>query len=444
MKSYPMQAQDIPVYEYDVIVVGGGPAGCTAAAAAAREGGKTLLIEASGALGGMGTIGMVPAWCPFSDKEKIIYKGLAEKIFWKAREGVPHLKDKTWVDWVPIDFELLKRVYDDLMLEYGVDVLFNTMIVTAEAANGRVDVVIAANRAGLSAFRAKVFVDCTGDADIVARAGGEFVRGGDSGQVQGATLCFTLSNVDQYHYDHGERMHSENPNCPIHQIVTDEKYNFITDPHFCNNTIGPGTIGFNAGHLFDVDCEDVFGYSKAIMQGRKKAAQYQAALAEYVPQTFGAAFLSQTAQVVGIREGRRIIGDYILTYDDFVAARTFDDEIGRNSYYIDMHGSDREEAFGHVELKKVHYEPGESHGIPYRCLTPKGIQNVLVAGRSISCDKYMQASLRVMPPCLVTGEAAGMAAAIAAQDETPDVHAVDCKHLQKRLLQEGAYLHADV
>ena len=149
MKTYPMQAQDIPVYEYDVIVVGGGPAGCTAAAAAAREGSKTLLIEASGALGGMGTIGMVPAWCPFSDKEKIIYKGLAEKIFWKAREGVPHLKDKTWVDWVPIDFELLKRVYDDLMLEYGVDVLFNTMIVTAEAANGRVDVVIAANRAGL-------------------------------------------------------------------------------------------------------------------------------------------------------------------------------------------------------------------------------------------------------------------------------------------------------
>ncbi len=436
---YTLKEQELKYYDYDVVVAGGGPAGCAAAVASAREGKKTLLIESSGTLGGMGTIGMVPAWCPFSDKEKIIYKGIAERVFWESREGVAHLRDEEWVDWVPIDFERLKIVYDNLMVEYGVDVLFHTIIASVDVTDGRVNAVIAANKSGLSAFGAKVFVDCTGDADIVAWAGGEFIRGDEQGDVQAASLCFTLSNVDQYNYEHGKKIHNNFPDSPIHEIVKDDKYDLITDVHLCNNTVGGGTVGFNAGHLENVDYEDVFSYTKSIMLGRKRAQQYRDALAEYIPQTFGSAFLSQTAQVIGVREGRRIIGDYILTYKDFLDMRTFKDEIARNSYYIDMHQSRGTETLVLQNLEKIEYNKGESHGIPYRCLTPKTLKNVLVAGRSISCDRLMQASVRVMPVCLVTGEAAGVAAAICSQDENPDVHTIDCNLLQKRLLEEGAY-----
>lgn len=107
--------------QWDIIVVGGGPAGCAAATAAAREGAKVLLIEGTGALGGMGTSGLLNAWCPFTDKEKIIYKGIAEKVFLESMKGVPHVKG---YDWVPINTEYLKVVYDDLVLSEGVSVLF--------------------------------------------------------------------------------------------------------------------------------------------------------------------------------------------------------------------------------------------------------------------------------------------------------------------------------
>ena len=120
MKSLAFSRDRIPLQdEFDVIVIGGGPSGCTAAAAAAREGARTLLIESTGSLGGSGTSALVPAWCPFSDKEKIIYRGLAEQVFEASKKGLPHI-GKDYLDWVPIDPEKLKRVYDDLLAEHGV------------------------------------------------------------------------------------------------------------------------------------------------------------------------------------------------------------------------------------------------------------------------------------------------------------------------------------
>ena len=131
--KYNIAKMGIPVIgSWDVIVIGGGPAGCTAAASAAREGAKTLLVEATGVLGGMGTSGLIPAWCPFSDKQKIVYRGLAEKVFAAAKEGMAHVaKDAT--EWVPIDAERLKRVYDDLVKDAGAEVLFNTFFCGVEA-----------------------------------------------------------------------------------------------------------------------------------------------------------------------------------------------------------------------------------------------------------------------------------------------------------------------
>jgi hypothetical protein len=179
--------------------------------------------------------------------------------------------------------------------------------------------------------------------------------------------------------------------------------------------------------------------------GRKIAAAFRDALAEFHPAAFANAFLAATGSLMGIRETRRIVGDYYLTLEDYRARRSFDDEICRNSYFVDIHGSQARQAeisrdFAKLEHTTCRYDKGESHGVPYRCLTPKGLRNVLVAGRSISCDRPVQGSVRVMPVCLAMGEAAGAAAAAAKDLPHCDVHAVDTGLLRRQLRGYGAYL----
>ncbi len=444
MKSHSLAAREIPCDDsWDAIVVGGGPTGCAAAAAAAREGARTLLIEATGMLGGSGTSALVPAWCPFSDKEKIIYRGLAEKVFTAAKQGMRHVSEKD-LDWVPIDAERLKRVYDDLLAETGAKVLFHTFLSAVETEEtGRVSALIVSNKGGLSALRAKVYIDCSGDADLAAWAGAEFQKGDANGQMQPATHCFVLSNVDEYAYRHSPDLGWWDPKSPIHAIVASGKYPEIPDKHLCHNIVGPGTVGFNAGHLWDVDNTNPASVSRALAQGRKLAAAYRAALAEFAPAAFANSFLVSTGAVIGVRETRRVFGDYVLTTEDYIARRRFEDEICLNSYFIDLHLTKQEhETKGELEMvtRFKHYEKGEVHGIPYRCLTPRGLKNVLVAGRSISCERAVQGSVRVMPVCLAMGEAAGLASVLAARQPRPDVHAVDTAQLRLRLREEGAYL----
>lgn len=439
--------RSIPLDEtYDVIVVGGGPSGCTAAAAAARDGAKTLLIEQTSSLGGMGTSALVPAWCPFSDKQQIIYRGLAEKVFLEGKKHTPHVPEEQ-LDWVPIDAESLKRIYDDLVLSHGAKILFNTFLSAVETDGaGRVTSIVVSNKSGLSAYRAKVYIDTTGDADLAAWAGAKFHKGDDQGNpLMPATHCFILSNVSDYHYRHGPGMHGASKEAPIHQIIASGKYPLIPDVHMCQNTVGPGTVGFNAGHVYNVDNTDPTSISDAVVQGRKLAAAYRDALAEFHPAAFGGAFLVQTGSLIGIRETRRIIGDYELTLEDYLKRRSFDDEICRNSYFIDVHAKVKD-AFNNInkahEWEKYthHYGPGESHGVPYRCLVPRDLKNVLVAGRSISCEQLVQGSVRVMPVCLAMGEAAGAAAAMALSRDDRDVHQIDVQKLRTRLREAGAYL----
>ena len=436
--SLPLPLDD----RWDVIVVGGGPAGCAAAIAAAREGAQTLLIESTGALGGSGTVALVPSWCPFSNKKTMIYRGLAEKVFTAAKVGMAHVSEKD-LDWVPIDAERLKRVYDSLVTEAGVTVLFHTVLSAVEAEEGEVSALIVSNKAGLSALRAKVYVDCTGDADLAAWAGAEFQKGDDEdGSLQPATHCFVLSNVDKYGYQHTANLHPNNPESPIYAILASGSYPEIPDSHLCSTLVGPGTVGFNAGHLWNVDNTDPWSVSRALMEGRKMADAYRRALAEFSPAAFSNAFLVATGSVIGIRETRRVVGDYVLTLEDYLDRRSFSDEICRNSYFIDLHFT-KEEARKRlkvdVERRFEQYRPGESHGIPFRCPTPKGLRNILVAGRSISCERIVNGSIRVMPVCLAMGEAAGMAAAHAAAAGI-DVHRVNVSRLRERLREENAYL----
>lgn len=450
MGVYQLKAREIPYDDrYEVIVAGGGPAGCTAAIAAAREGKKTLLIEATGCLGGMGTSGLVPAWCPFSDKENIVYAGLAVEIMEKVKATMPHVP-KTLVDWVPIDPEMLKLVYDDMVTESGAEVLFHTVLSGVETdGQGNVSAILVSNKDGLSAYSADIYIDCTGDGDLAVWAGASYEKGDpETGDLQPASHCFVISNVDSYAYQFGVRLHGANPDSPVHKIAASDQYPLVHDFHMCNNFVGPGTVGFNAGHVFNVDNTNPRTLSQDLMTGRKLARQLRDGLAEYFPEAFANSYLSQTGALMGIRETRRILCDYKVTREDFVERRSFEDEICRNCYYIDVHNTkkDAEEVkSGSMEVRQmfakhaVHYGPGESHGVPYRALTPVGLNNVLIAGRSISSDRMVNGSLRVMPVCLAMGEAVGMAAAMAA-DAGKDVRKVDVQALRAKLREMGAYL----
>ena len=409
---------------YEVIVVGGGPSGCTAAAAAAREGRKTLLIEATGSLGGMGTSGLVPAWCPFSDGEKMVYRSMAETVFLRLRARMDTKYTGTHLDWVNIDAEQLKRVYDELVTENGADVRFCTRLCAAKRDGEKITHLITVGIEGMTAWTAKTFIDCTGDAALAYAAGAEIM---ENDKIQWSTHCFTITNINGEAYKKQGTCHAGNPNSPIHAIIRDGKYPDIVDKHCCTSLVGPNTLTFNAGHL-KFDTTDPDALSKAYIQGRKIAESFLAAFKEYAPDVFSEAYLVQTAPLMGIRQSRRVKGDYVLTADDYRARRSFPDEIARNSYYLDIHGGNNE---------SCHYGKGESHGIPYRCLTPAGLSNLLVAGRAISCDDIIQGSVRVMPPCLCTGEAAGIAAAIA---DGADVHKVDTALLREKLLGYGAYI----
>lgn len=429
---------------WDVIVVGGGPAGCTAAAAASRLGAKTLVIEQTGALGGMGTQGLLPAWCPFSDGEKMIYRGLAEVVFNRASAFVPQ-NEPGKLDWVPIDTEGLKRVYDGIVTENGAEVLFHSFVCGVEKKSDReIDALIVGNKRGLTAYQAKTYVDATGDGDIAAWAGADFEIGEKgTGKLQLSTLCFHLDNVDSFYYPHTVRnfIHGGDPRSVIHDIMADPEFPSINHPHLCNNFVGPSTVGYNAGHLA-LDTLSPESVSRGMIAGRKLVSDYRNALAKHAPDAFGGAHIAATANLMGVREGRRIRGDYVLSWRDYVERRSFDDEIGRNSYFIDIHGGDSS-ITGEAQAllkEKGHCEKGESHGIPYRSLVPEKLDNLLLSGRCISSDRIVYGSVRVMPVCLVTGEAAGTAAGLAVKSGVLNLHHAEIAELRAELLKNGAYI----
>jgi hypothetical protein len=452
-KKYKLKERQISLNdEYDVIVVGGGPAGCAAATAAARAGAKTFLIERNGALGGMGTLGLVPWFCGYDDGKNIIARGLAEHVRLALCQGMPLLKK--WISSDPlcppaIAPELLKRIYDDLVTRAGAKVLFFSQLCSVEMSDGgNVDALLVSNKSGLTAYRAKVYVDCTGEGDLAAMAGAAFEKGDINGNLQPATHCFGITNVDEYAVNSGSSIHFYNQDSPVNKAVKSGRYPLIADLHSCSIQIGPGTYSFNTGHVFDVDNTDPESVSNALVHGRKQAAQYHQAFSEFHP-AFANSFLVATGAVLGVRETRRILGDYFLIIDDYMARRSFPDEICRNAYPIDVHGSKKDAAESlHKDMEELNrdnekifkqLDSGESYGVPYRCLTPKSLKNVLVAGRCISTDRSINGSVRIMACCLTTGEAAGIASAMSAAEDG-NVHNVNTDALRRELRDKGAYL----
>jgi flavin-dependent dehydrogenase len=417
-------------HEVDVLVVGGGPAGVAAAVSAARQGAKVFLAEATACLGGLGTSGMVPAFMQFTDGVNFLAGGIGEEILNKMWEYGGKIEGSEY----SIKVEALKRVYDDIVTEAGVDFTLHTQMVAVDAEDGLVNYVVFAAKSGMFAVKAKIYIDGTGDGDLCAWAGAEYEKGDENGEMMAGTLCSLWANID---WDRVVRPDNRRLEEAIKDKIFTHEDRHLSGIWRTGKTLGGGNIG----HTYDVDGTDERSLTKSLIWGRKSMTEFERYYKEYLD-GYEEMELAATGAILGIRESRRIIGDYVMVLDDFINRTNFDDEIGRYAYPVDIHPSDTSvEGFKKFEEEyhNLRYKDGESYGIPYRALTPRGLQNVLVAGRCVSCDRYMQSSIRVMPGCYITGQAAGVAAAMAAEKNT-DTRGIDIKELQSRLKAIGAYL----
>ena len=421
--------------EVDVLVVGGGPAGLTAAIAAARAGKRVFLAETSGAFGGAATAAGVPTFCLFGDGERLLVGGIGMELRRMVSKEYPVENG-----WTPINAEEMKLACDRLITSSTVKYSLFTTLCAARAEGRRLDAAVFASKRGLFAIRAKVFVDATGDADLVAFAGGAYEKGDANGGVMPATLCSLWGGVD-----FRSRSDFTEQTAQLEVALKDGHFS-VPDRHLTGITPTPGapsgTGGGNVGHVFGVDPTDERSLTKAMIDARRRMPEFESFFRKYL-KGYEKLGLLATAPYLGVRESRRVRCDYTLTAADFKARASFADEIGRYCYPVDIHPSSADPKamaeFRRKFQKEYSYAKGESYGIPYRALVASSFDNVLVAGRCIGTDRAMQASVRVIPGCFITGQAAGAAAALAV-DANAEVRKVEYAALRARLEKLGAVL----
>ena len=418
-----MYTKPLEIYDKaEIIVAGGGPSGVAAAVCAARQGKKVILLEQSGSLGGSSILSMVAELMNFDDGCNFISRGIGEEVFQKL-----HLQNERKREWYNVRYEELKRVYDDMVLDAKVTVMFYSRMVDVICSNGTISNLIVSGPDGLFALEGEFFIDCTGTGSLASLAGAEFLYGDELGNTMSATICslwggidFSKKSIDSANY---EKAYNDGVFSQYDSVLPGIKANYTE--------IGVG--GGNVGHCFGVDDRDIKSLSSAMFTGRKILAEYEKYYQNYVSGCEKATLI-KSADYIGIRESRRILCEYTLTTDSFYAQESFPDEIGRYSYPIDIHPMTPDKngmnAFCHAI--SMRHNNGETYSIPYRSLVPKGLNNVLVAGRCIGTDRGMQASTRVIPCCYITGQAAGIAAAVCVDDRTMAKHA-DIAKIQNRI-----------
>ena len=454
--------EDIPVkYEADVAVIGGGLSGAAAAVAAARAGASVLLIEAAGCAGGMATQGLVGPFMTSYDKSgnHMIIRGMFEEIVNRLveRGGAIHPSKvragTAFTSWImkghdhvtPFEPEALKIVLDEMFTEAGVKVLYHTNFVAPLMSDNRITGMIISSKAGLQAVEAKVFVDCTGDADVAFRSGVPCDKGNtELGITQPASTFFRIGNVDlekaeadiAANKDNFYRKDGVNYRS-FHWRVSEAREN--GDWPLKRVSIGmfrgvkPDEWSINTSRIMGVDATDNESLTAGEMEGRRQVEVIFQFLRKYVPGCENAKLLS-VAPTIGIRESRHIHGEYTLTLDDVMEGRVTEDAVLLAANSVDVHGR-----FGPLSNEYITIENGEYYGVPYRCLVPQNVDGLLVAGRCISASSEAAGAIRVMPPCVALGHAAGAAAAIAVKTGC-EVRSIDTSALRALLKEQGACL----
>lgn len=406
---------------WDVIVCGGGPAGIAAAIAAGRRGAKTLLIEQLTNVGGMNSGAHTNLCCdtpggPIFDEleRRLADMGHAHRIFRPERDlhegGRVHLHG-----------EMLKAVAMEILLEAGVELRLGTFVTAAQTEGRRVTGVLAASKSGLQSFRAAVVVDCTADADVAASAGAAFEKGDPQDhRLQHVNYRLILGGQKT------EVFELEKPEPAVLREMARQAVaaGLIHPPTgvfkpmaecfpFDDRT---GKYAFDYWEIANVDPTDAAACSRTLAECQRAAVEMIRFARAKLP-GFQKAFIARFQALLGTRESRRIVGRYTLTRDDVLAGRKFPDGIARACFFMDFHDSPPGTTTPYtIDFKRANRPPpGDYYEIPYRALLPREVDGLLVAGRSISCDRDAHASLRVQPTCFFTGEAAGVAAALAAQ-----------------------------
>lgn len=406
----------------DIIVAGGGPSGVAAAVAAARQGKRVILLEQSGSLGGASVLAMVAELMNFDDGKNFISKGIGQEVY--ERLGLEITQKRQWHN---VRYEELKRVYDDMVIAAGVKVMFYCRVVDVICQEQKITHCVVSGPDGLIALEADFFVDCTGNGSLSCFAGADYEYGDESGNTMSATICSLWGGVDF------DKKGADGKN--YEQAYNDGLFSQYDSalPGIKRNYPEIGVGGGNIGHCFGVDDRDVKSLTEAMFNGRKTLAEYERYYRGYVEGCENAVLI-KSADYIGIRESRRIVCEYTLGVESYFAKEGFEDEIGRYSYPIDIHPMTPDKAGmdGFNKAVSIRHGDGESYSIPYRCLVPKGVDNLLVAGRCIGADRPMQASARVIPCCYVTGQAAGIAAAVCVEDGVAARDA-EIKKIQERL-----------
>ncbi|MBQ8163653.1 MAG: FAD-dependent oxidoreductase [Clostridia bacterium] len=400
MKDY----QNIKKGDYDVIVVGSGPAGIAAATMSGRMGAKTLIIDACGSVGGIATVGMMSHFTGTADSKFLreVYKRAAEKNVFAPNEIT-----------VNIHHEMLKITYYEMLEEAGVDILLYTLVTDTIMNGNAVKGVVVQNKSGTGAYFAKVVIDASGDGDVAYYAGAEFTLGRESDhKMQPATLMFQVGGVDMERavFPPSFETTIETEKGELQSLAREHL------PHPCGHVLLyastiPGIVTCNMTNIIDVDGTKAEDLTKAEIVCRKQMLPIWRFLREFVP-GYENCYIISGASLIGIRETRHFKGLYTLTEDDIYKARHFDDAIAKGCHFnFDVHnisGSGLDKTGLQHEFKQQN-----GYDIPYGCIIPEKIDGLLLSGRNISGTHMAHSNFRVMPICMAVGEACGVAAALA-------------------------------
>ncbi|MFW6308568.1 MAG: FAD-dependent oxidoreductase [bacterium] len=415
--------------KYDLIVGGGGLTGVAASIAAKRMGLEdVLLIERYGFLGGMATSGLVNPFMPFwkfrserTEENQLVF-GIFQEIYdeLKKIEGAEH--KGLWY----FDPEKMKIVLNQMIKKAGVDLLLHTYIEGVNKVNREMKSVRVANKSGVYTIEGNMFIDSTGDADIAHMAGVPCENGRiKDGFSQPMTMNFRLANVDKEKIPEKDEI-----NKLYNQAKEKGEIDNPREDVLRFDTLQDNVVHFNTTRIVKKDATNAEELTEAEVEVREQVWEMYQFLKNKVS-GFENSYIQNTAPQIGIRESRRIIGEYILTKEDVVSGCKFDDSIAYCSYNIDIHNP------AGTGTEFAYLDEGDYYGIPYRSLLPKYVDNLLVAGRPISSDHAAHASLRIMPTCTALGEAAGVAAFLAG-DKNSQVKKVDSDKLINKLKETGA------